>query len=110
MGSSEVNPGENKHCIQVARPAALLLRAPLLRRRRRSLGRYGRAGQLPATTVQLGANTTITPDAAPTNTTSINVSASTNFKGQLEGNPTTGVLRLTNAHPAGDLPGDRNRL
>jgi outer membrane biosynthesis protein TonB len=54
--------------------------------------------------VQLGANTTITPDTAPTNTTSMNVEASTNFKGRLEGDPTTGVLRLTNAHPAGVFP------
>ena len=41
------------------------------------------------------------PDAAPTNTTSINVSTSTNFKGKLEGYPTTGVVRVTDAHPAG---------
>ena len=61
-------------------------------------------GNYPATTVQLGANTTITPDALPTDTSTMNVSASTNFKGQLAGDPTTGVLRLTNAHPAGTFP------
>ena len=44
---------------------------------------------------------TVTPDIAPTNTTSINVSTSTNFKGKLEGNPMTGVVRVTDAHPAG---------
>jgi hypothetical protein len=58
-------------------------------------------GNYPSTSVQLGANTTIAPDAAPTNTTSINVLTSTNFKGKLEGNPATGALRITNAHPAG---------
>ena len=58
-------------------------------------------GNYPNTPVQLGANTTVTPDAPPTNTVSINVSTSTNFKGRLEGNPTTGVVRVTDAHPAG---------
>jgi FG-GAP-like repeat/Putative Ig domain len=58
-------------------------------------------GNYPNTTVQLGGNTTVTPDAAPTNTTSIDVSTSTNFKGRLEGNPGTGVVRVTDAHPAG---------
>ena len=58
-------------------------------------------GNYPNTTVQLGANTTVTPDAAPTNTVSINVSTSTNFKGRLEGNPVTGVVRVTDSHPAG---------
>ena len=33
--------------------------------------------------------------------TSINVSASTDFKGKLEGDPVTGLVRVTNAHPAG---------
>jgi hypothetical protein len=58
-------------------------------------------GNYANTIVQLSANTTITPDAVPTGTTSINVSTSTNFKGRLEGNPTTGVVRVTDAHPAG---------
>jgi hypothetical protein len=49
----------------------------------------------------LSANTTVTPDASPTNATSMNVSTSTNFKGTLEANPTTGVVRVTDAHPAG---------
>ena len=62
-------------------------------------------GNYPNTTVQLGANTTVTPDAPPTNTTSINVSTSTNFKGRLEGNPATGVVRVTDSHPAGIFPG-----
>jgi hypothetical protein len=58
-------------------------------------------GNYPNTTVQLGANTTVTPDAAPSNTVKINVSTSTNFKGQLEGNPGSGIVRVTDAHPAG---------
>ena len=32
------------------------------------------------------------------------MSASTNFKGELEANPTTGVVHVTNAHPAGTYP------
>jgi hypothetical protein len=58
-------------------------------------------GNYPNTSVLLSTDTTVTPDAAPTNTTSINVSTSTNFKGTLEGYPTTGVVRVTDAHPAG---------
>src|SRR5438034_1024114 len=58
-------------------------------------------GNYPNTSVQLSTDTTVTPDAAPTNTTSINVSAATDFKGKLEGYPTTGVIRATDAHPSG---------
>ena len=58
-------------------------------------------GNYPNTSVSLSGDTTVTPDAAPTNTTSINVSTSTNFKGKLEGYPGTGVVRVTDAHPAG---------
>jgi hypothetical protein len=58
-------------------------------------------GNYPNTSVALSGNTTVTPDAAPTNTTSINVSASTSFKGKVEGDATTGVVRVTDAHPAG---------
>ena len=58
-------------------------------------------GNYPDTSLLLSTDTTVTPDAAPTNTTSINVSTSTNFKGTLEGNPATGVVRVTDAHPAG---------
>ena len=58
-------------------------------------------GNYPDTSLPLSTDTTVTPDAAPTNTTSINVSTSTNFKGTLEGDPTTGVVRVTDAHPAG---------
>ncbi len=57
-------------------------------------------GNYPNTSVQLGGSTTITPDAAPTNTTGINVSTSTSFNGKLAADPVTGVVRVTNAHPA----------
>src|SRR5205814_2261268 len=42
-------------------------------------------GNYPDTSMPLSGDTTVTPDAAPTNTTSITVSTSTNFKGRLEG-------------------------
>ena len=58
-------------------------------------------GNYPNTSLLLSTDTTVTPDALPTTTTSINVSASTNFKGKLEGDPMSGVVRVTNAHPAG---------
>jgi FG-GAP-like repeat/Dockerin type I domain/FG-GAP repeat len=58
-------------------------------------------GNYPNASLSLSTDTTVTPDAPPTNTTSINVSTSTNFKGKLEGYPTTGVVRVTDAHPAG---------
>ena len=58
-------------------------------------------GNYPDTSLPLSTDTTVTPDAAPTNTTSINVSTSTDFNGTLEGDPTTGVVRVTDAHPAG---------
>ncbi len=59
------------------------------------LGNYGNAS------IPLSTNTTITPDAAPLLTTSMNVSTSTNFKGKLEADPATGIVRVTDAHPAG---------
>ena len=58
-------------------------------------------GNYPDTSLPLSTDTTVTPDAAPTETTSITVSTSTDFNGTLEGDPTTGVVWVTNAHPAG---------
>jgi len=58
-------------------------------------------GNYPDTSLPLSTNTTVTPDATPTNTTSINVSTSTDFNGTLAGDPTTGVVQVTDAHPAG---------
>src|SRR5204863_4795543 len=58
-------------------------------------------GNYPDTPVVLSGDTTVTPDATPANTTSINVSTNTNFKGTFAASPTTGVVRVTDAHPAG---------
>src|SRR5438477_9362799 len=58
-------------------------------------------GNYPKTSVSLSGDRTITPDSPPTNTTSINVSTSTAFKGKLEGYPATGMVRITYAYPAG---------
>src|ERR1700687_5594963 len=58
-------------------------------------------GNYPNTTLNLGANTTVTPDAVPTSATSINISTATDFKGTFSADPATGVVRVTNAHPAG---------
>jgi hypothetical protein len=58
-------------------------------------------GNYPDTSLPLSTNTTVTPDAAPIDTTRITVSTSTNFKGIFEGYPATGVIRVTDAHPAG---------
>ena len=58
-------------------------------------------GNYPDTSIPLSTDATVTPDAAPTNTTRITVSTSTNFEGTLEGDPATGVVRVTDAHPAG---------
>src|SRR5205085_5868419 len=56
------------------------------------------------TSIALSGNATISPSAAPTNTTTINVATSTDFKGTLAGDPATGVVRITDAHPAGTYP------
>ncbi len=53
------------------------------------------------TSVALSGNTAITPSAAPTNVTSINVSTSTSFQGTLSGDPATGIVRISDAYPAG---------
>src|ERR1700754_1447108 len=58
-------------------------------------------GNYADTSIELGKNTAVAPDAAPVDATSINVSTSTLFKGTLEADPASGVVRVTNAHPAG---------
>jgi CSLREA domain-containing protein len=63
-----------------------------------TLGTYSDAS------VALSGNATIPPSAAPTNTTSINVSTSTDFKGTLAADPATAIVRITDAHPAGIYP------
>lgn len=51
--------------------------------------------------VPLSGDATVTPSAAPTNTVRVTVTISTSFKGRLEGNPVNGVVRVTDANPAG---------
>src|SRR5437762_5657945 len=46
-------------------------------------------GNYPDTSVSLSGNTTVTPDATPSNTTRINVSTNTNFNGTFTASPTT---------------------
>jgi len=55
------------------------------------------------TSIPLSTDTAVAPDGnvAPTNTTSINVSTSTDFKGKLDGDPTNGIVHVTDPHPAG---------
>ncbi|HXI26238.1 MAG TPA: FG-GAP-like repeat-containing protein, partial [Pyrinomonadaceae bacterium] len=65
--------------------------------------------QYPNTSVALSSNTTVLPAPSPSpsnprNTTSLSVSTSTDFKGELEADPATGIVRVTNAHPAGTYP------
>jgi hypothetical protein len=48
----------------------------------------------PDTTAVVSANITVTPDAAATGATSINVAADSNFKGVLVAHPITGVVRV----------------
>ena len=79
----------------------LTLTAASPREKRPSSAPLPTLGNYPATSIPLSANTTVTPDAAPTNATRMNVSASTNFKGKLEADPATGVVQVTDAHPAG---------
>jgi hypothetical protein len=58
-------------------------------------------GNYPDLFVPLSGDTMVVPNVAPTNTTSMTVSTSTNFKGKLEADPTTGSVRVTDANPAG---------
>ena len=88
VGGVDANPTDTGLRVQFTGSAVLPLPPPTL-------------GNYPDTTLLLSGDTTVTPDATPSSTTSINVSTSTNFKGLLEGDPATGVVRVTNAHPAG---------
>ena len=58
-------------------------------------------GNYPNATVTDGNSTTSTPSAAPANLTSATAYTSSNFQGLFSVNPTTGVVRVTNAQPAG---------
>jgi hypothetical protein len=48
-----------------------------------------------------GGNATISPDAAPTGGVSVTINTTTDFKGLLTVDQSTGVVSITNAHPAG---------
>ncbi len=61
-------------------------------------------GNYPNATVVSGQNTTVTPGAAPTNTTSVVAYTNTNFTGIFSVNPSTGVITITNAKQAGSFP------
>jgi CSLREA domain-containing protein len=61
-------------------------------------------GAYSATAVALSANGTISPGTAPTSAASINVSTNSKFKGTFTADPATGVVRVTNANPAGSYP------
>jgi uncharacterized protein (DUF2141 family) len=54
-----------------------------------------------STSVVSGKNIAITPNMAPASTTALMGYTNTNFKGLIAVNPTTGVINITNAHPAG---------
>src|SRR5439155_13400586 len=58
-------------------------------------------GNYPDASVPLSGDTTVTPDTAPIDTTSITVSTDTNFQGTFAASPTTGVVTVIDAHPAG---------
>ncbi len=59
-------------------------------------------GAYPATTIATaGRNATVNPSVAPTNASSTVAHTSSGFKGLLQVDPTTGVLSITDAHPAG---------
>ncbi len=62
-------------------------------------------GNYPNTSVALSADTTITPDAAPTNTTSMSALTTMGFVGEITADPVTGIVRVTNAHHANIAPG-----
>ncbi|MFN7930652.1 MAG: hypothetical protein U0Y68_22565 [Blastocatellia bacterium] len=59
------------------------------------LGTYG------ASSVGLSGQTTVTPSAAPINSTSLVATASSGFNGTLRVNPATGEVSVVNAYPAG---------
>ena len=59
-------------------------------------------GNYPNLTIaKAGGNSTVTPNTAPTGNTRITGHTNTNFKGKISVNTVTGVVNITNAHPAG---------
>ena len=49
-----------------------------------------------------GGNSTVMPDVAPTDATTITGYTDTNFKGKITVSPITGEVNITNAYPAGN--------
>ena len=62
------------------------------------------SGTYPNFTITSGANTTIIPNSPPTNAASMVAFTSSNFTGLFSVNPTTGIVTITNAKPAGIYP------
>jgi hypothetical protein len=54
-----------------------------------------------STSVVTGQNSAITPNVAPASATALVGYTNTDFKGLIAVHPTTGVINITNAHPAG---------
>ena len=61
-------------------------------------------GVYPPTEVAVGGNATITPNGPPVGALRMIAYTNTNFKGTLEADPVSGVVRVYNAHPAGVYP------
>jgi len=61
-----------------------------------SLGNYSNL-----TISNAGGNAIITPSAVPSATSRTTATTSSDFKGDLDVNPTTGIVDIVNAHPAG---------
>lgn len=58
-------------------------------------------GSYPDSTAFEGANTTVTPSSAPTGAQRFTASTSADFQGLITVDPSSGVVRITNARPAG---------
>jgi|GEM_PF-1644252 len=61
-----------------------------------TLGSYANVSLL------LGGNTNVNPSAQPTSASTLRATSSTEFKGSLFIDPITGVVKIVNAHPAGN--------
>ncbi|MBP6002580.1 MAG: VCBS repeat-containing protein [Pyrinomonadaceae bacterium] len=61
-------------------------------------------GTYPATEVGLGGQTLVTPSGGTIGSLRLVAYSNTNFKGTIEADPVTGVVRVTNAHPVGVYP------
>jgi hypothetical protein len=62
---------------------------------------FSTLGIYPDTVTELSGNITVTPGSPPANASSMSVTSDANFMGRLEGDPVTGVVRVTDANPGG---------